>query len=60
MWKDPIVEEVHKAREKLMEECDNDPEKLFEYLCKQQEKHKDRLVTKEMIDKRRAEEKALS
>jgi hypothetical protein len=34
---DNIVEEVHAIRAKILEECDNDSEKLAAYLLKLQE-----------------------
>ena len=56
MITDPIVEEVRKVRKNILQSFDNDIDKYIAYLMKQQEKHKDRLVTKEMLDKERAEE----
>lgn len=42
-WKDPIVEEVRKAREELMEEA-GDLENLFKLLKAGEEKHPERVV----------------
>ena len=46
MNKDPIVEEVRNAREKLFEECGEDLEKLLSYLKEQESQDRDRLVSK--------------
>ncbi len=42
-WKDPIVEEVRKAREELMEEA-GDLETLFKLLKAGEAKHPERVV----------------
>lgn len=42
-WEDPIVKEVRKAREELMEEA-GDLENLFKLLKAGEEQHKDRIV----------------
>ncbi|MEX1028653.1 MAG: hypothetical protein WDZ91_01250 [Paenibacillaceae bacterium] len=42
-WKDPIVEEVRKAREELMEEA-GDLENLFKLLKAGEARHPERLV----------------
>lgn len=44
MWEDPIVAETRDLREEMMVEAGNDLEGLFEYLQREQEKYKDRLV----------------
>ncbi|MDP2983417.1 MAG: hypothetical protein Q8O92_08815 [Candidatus Latescibacter sp.] len=45
MNKDPIVEEIHLIREKMLEECGGDLEKLMDRLKARESEHKDRLVT---------------
>jgi len=44
MWEDPIVAETRKLRQEMMDEAGNDLDALFEYLQKEQEKYRDRLV----------------
>lgn len=46
MWKDKIVEEVRKTREKIFEEFDYDINKYLKYIYEKQKEHKDRLITK--------------
>jgi len=36
MIKDPILKEVHKAREKIYKQCNSDMHKVIEYLRKNQ------------------------
>jgi hypothetical protein len=36
MWQDPIVDEIHKIREEIMQEHDNDIHKLCEHLRERQ------------------------
>ena len=43
---DPIVDEIHQIRAKIMQEHDNDLHKLFEYLREQQEKSGREYVTR--------------
>jgi len=45
MTRDPIVEEIHRAREKIWKECGEDAKKFFERLKAAEAKHKDRLVS---------------
>lgn len=45
MTRDPIVEEIHRTREKIWKECGEDAEKLFERLKAAEAKHRDRLVS---------------
>lgn len=42
---DPIVEEIHKIREKILEECDGDLDKYFDRLKAGNAKYGDRLIT---------------
>jgi len=44
MTRDPIVKEIHRAREKIWKECGEDPKRFFERLKAAEAKHKDRLV----------------
>lgn len=45
MYKDKIVEEVRKTREKFFEEFDFDIRKLSDFIYEDQKNHKDKLVT---------------
>ena len=45
MWKDKIVEQVRKNREKIFAEFDYDMKKYSEYIIESQKKYKDRLVS---------------
>jgi hypothetical protein len=51
--RDPIVEEIHEIRRKIMEECGNDPRRYFARLRAAEAKDKDRLVSKPAHTKRR-------
>lgn len=45
MIDDPIVEEIHKIREKLLEECDGNLDKLLERLKSREAEDRSRLVS---------------
>ncbi len=45
MFNDPIVEEIHQIREKIMEECDWDIDKFFEMIRESEKKHPERLIS---------------
>jgi hypothetical protein len=45
MTRDPIVEGIHRAREKIWKECGGDPKRFFERLKAAEAKHKDRIVS---------------
>ena len=57
---DPIIAEVRAARAKLMRECNNDVNKLFERLKEMEREHPERIVTKADLDSRRQPEKSKS
>ena len=46
MWKDPIVEEVRKQRQKIETDCKNDFDKIFEQAIETQKKFSDKLVSR--------------
>ncbi|MGA2296107.1 MAG: hypothetical protein ABSG15_00985 [FCB group bacterium] len=46
MWKDIIVEEVRKNREKILEDADFNMKKVIEDIKKLELKHKNRLIIK--------------
>lgn len=52
MREDPIVEEVHRIRQKLLKKCGGKLEKLMDYLKSCELNDQDRLVSKENFDKR--------
>jgi len=45
MARDPIVEEIHEIRRKMLEECGGDFDKFFDRLMAAQKKRKRRLVS---------------
>jgi hypothetical protein len=46
MWKDKIVEEVRKNRERILEDANFDMSKVIENIKKLEETHKQKLITK--------------
>ncbi len=53
MWKDPIVEEVRAARQKILERYGGDLAKYCDHLRQEQAKHPERYVTKVELDAQR-------
>jgi len=53
MLNDPIVEEVHRIREKMLAECDGDLDKLLDRLKEAEEQDRDRLVSKDQMPPRK-------
>ncbi len=49
---DPIVEEVHEVRRRILEECGGELDGLIQRLKTAESKDKDRLVTIEDVQKR--------
>jgi len=45
MRRDPIVEEIHRIRKKMLEECGGDLERYFDQLQADEEKDRERLVS---------------
>lgn len=45
MTRDPIVEEIHRAREKIWKECREDPKTFFARLRAAEARHKDRIAS---------------
>ena len=41
---DPIVEEVHKIREQIAHECDDDMDRIFEFLKNKEAQRSERVV----------------
>ena len=58
MTRDPIVEEIHRVRKKMLEECGGDFDKLFDRWMAAQEKEQGRPGPKPPRRKRRAESPA--
>ena len=56
---DPIVEEIHETRRRILAECDGDLERLIARLKAAESKDKDRLVTIEDVQKRARTPKAV-
>ena len=53
---DPLIDEVRAIRRAIMEECDNDLDKLVEQLREMERQHPERVVTPEQSRSRRNEE----
>jgi hypothetical protein len=53
MNRDPIVEEVHRVREQMWEECGGSMDRLIEYLRAGEAQHRDRIISKEELDQLR-------
>jgi hypothetical protein len=49
MMNDPIVTEVRRIREQLLAECGGDLQKYMDRIREEEEKDRDRLVTKEDV-----------
>jgi len=49
MRNDPIVEEIHRVREKMLEECGGDLEKLMDRIKARESKDKDRIVSTNQV-----------
>ena len=53
MWKDPVVEEVREARQKILERFGGDLAKYCDHLRQEQAEHPERYVSKEELDAQR-------
>jgi hypothetical protein len=53
MARDPIIEEIHQIRRKMLAECGGDFDKLFDRLMAAQAKRKGRLVSEPPRPKKR-------
>lgn len=54
---DPIVEEIHRIRDRMLAECGGDFEKYMDHIRDAQEQDRERLVTKEEVLRRKHEAK---
>lgn len=52
MKNDPIVEEVREARQKIFEKCDQDSDKLLNWLKGEEKQDSDRIVSFEVLEKK--------
>ena len=57
MKNDPIVEEVHRVREKMWDECGGNLDRLIESLRASEKLHPERVVTREDLEKIRHKSK---
>ena len=53
MWKDPVVEEVREARQKILERFGGDLAKYCDHLRQEQAEHPERYVSKAELDAQR-------
>jgi hypothetical protein len=53
-WTDPIVEEIHAIRRKMLEDANYDFDVVINRLMESQKRHGDRLVTLDMLKARDA------
>ena len=58
MKHDPIVEEIHKIREKLLDECEGDLEKLMDRLKAAETQDRSRMVSSKSLRKHPQPEQA--
>jgi hypothetical protein len=54
---DPIIEVIYQARQRLLDECGGDLEKLMNRLRDAETQHPDRVITKAAIQERRRAQK---
>jgi hypothetical protein len=57
MIEDPIVEEIHRIRNRMLAECGGDFQKYMNRIRDAQEQDRDRLITKEEVLRRKQEAK---
>ncbi len=60
MIEDPIVEEIHKTRERLLSDCNDDLDRLLDRYKLAEGQDQANLVTKEMMVDRRTKGKLLT
>jgi rubrerythrin len=59
MIDDPIVEDVYRAREKILEQCHGDLRQWIDRLKAAEAQHQDRLVNLETVRKKRQRSQSL-
>ncbi len=57
MNRDPIVEEVHRIRERMWDECGGDLDRLMEFLRAGEAEHRDRIISRAELDELRRRER---
>ncbi len=60
MNRDPVVEEVHRIREQMWDECGGDLDRLIEFLRAGEAQHRDRIISKDELDELRRRERPAS
>ena len=60
MIDDPIVEDVYRARQKILDECHGDLRQWIDRLKEAEAQHQDRLVDLETVRKRRERSERLT
>lgn len=58
MKDDPAIQIVRDARHQISESVDHDPQKLVEYYRQRQERHGDRIVSRQSIGSKPRDENA--
>lgn len=56
MIHDPIVKEIHQARQRILEACDGDLDRLMDRLKTAEAQHGNRVITVEEVRARRSHE----
>lgn len=56
MKDDPTIERIRRARHRISEKCDHDPQKLVRYYIERQKRHQERLVQKAQNEKEAVED----
>jgi hypothetical protein len=59
MCHDPIVEDIYRAREKILEQCNDDLTKWMERLKAAEAQHRDRLVSIDVVRERAQRKRSL-
>ncbi len=57
MIRDPIVEEIRRIREKMWDECGGDLGRLIESLRASEAQHRDRIISKEDVNRLRRQDR---
>jgi len=60
MKHDPIVEEIHQARQRILDDCDGDLEKLMDRLKAAEDQDCGRLVSLEFLQEKRQRDRSQS
>ncbi len=60
MIRDPIVEEIHRIRERMWDECGGNLDQLIETFRTSEAQHRDRIITPEKLREMRHQTRAPS